>query len=147
MKPEKSLTKSISARRLQRKRLRIEMVESQIIREFDLVTFIENLRSQERDADSDEKLFCLAAKFFKEFEIGPLLQLSGTFAEMLLGDFKHEGVEKYAKRLKSFGVHDETLFVALLLFVFMPQIDKTLREGFGGIKERRKKAEPCAKRP
>lgn len=121
------------------------MSDSQSIRQFDVKTLIEVLRSQQREGYSDERLFDQAVGLFREVKLGPLLHTGQIIAQKVLRQFELDGAEIYRKRLKSFGVHEETLFAAFLLFALMPQIDETLRTAFGDIKERRRKAEALRK--
>lgn len=74
-------------------------------------------------------------------KVASTLQTGRIIAEKLLKQFELDGVELYTKRLIALGIQEETLFVAFLLFMFLPQIDKALQTAFGDIKERRRKAE------
>ncbi len=116
------------------------MIDSQTVRQLNIGTIIESLRSQQREGYSDEKLFDQAVVLFRELNVGQLLQHGRIFAGMLLQDFELNEATADLKRLSNLGVREETIFVALLLFAFMPYIDTILQGAFGDMKERKRKA-------
>jgi hypothetical protein len=115
--------------------------DSQGVRQFNIGKLIEVLRAQQRDGYSDEKLFDQVVGLFRELKVASTLQTGRIIAIKLLKQFELDGVELYTRKLIALGIQEETLFVAFLLFMFLPQIDKTLQTAFGDIKERRRKAE------
>ena len=117
------------------------MSNSQEVRQFNISKLIEVLRAQQRDGYSDEKLFEQAKGLFQELKVSAFLQAGRIIAKKLLKQFEVDGVELYTEKLISLGVQEQTLFVAFLLFFFLPKIDEILQTAFGDIKERRRKAQ------
>jgi hypothetical protein len=115
-------------------------VDAKAVRNFSFDKAIENLCSIHSGKDAEASVYRWALDLWRNIPQEFVLVMDKIIAPRIEKQFTLNGAESDLKELEELGVRHEVLFIALLLFLFLPRLDNAAQTTLGDLKERQQKA-------
>lgn len=118
----------------------LAMNDSEVIRNLDVRSIIEFFRSENYEGLSSKSLYSALLELMQNINLTSFRAIAAFGTKKLRTELRSVSAERDFNRLVELGLKEETLFIALLIFRFLPNVDYTLRTLLGEMKDRRRKA-------